>query len=86
MFVAHRLRTIYDSGETPSLPLPRKQGTKIPGRLALTGTDQIIVLQNGAVAETPGSHEQLINSGGVYSSLWAGEFFLSLFLSPLIPF
>ncbi|KAL0634574.1 Iron-sulfur clusters transporter atm1, mitochondrial [Maublancomyces gigas] len=46
VFVAHRLRTIYDS-------------------------DQIIVLQNGAVAETPGSHEQLINSGGVYSSLWA---------------
>lgn len=25
------------------------------------------------MAETPGSHEQLINSGGVYSSLWAGE-------------
>ncbi|RPA98937.1 P-loop containing nucleoside triphosphate hydrolase protein [Choiromyces venosus 120613-1] len=54
VFVAHRLRTIFDS-------------------------DQIIVLRDGSVAEPPGTHEQLINSGGVYSSLWAGEFFFSFF-------
>jgi len=36
-------------------------------------TDQIIVLRDGSVAEPPGTHEQLVNSGGVYSSLWAGE-------------
>ncbi|KAF8537079.1 P-loop containing nucleoside triphosphate hydrolase protein [Trichophaea hybrida] len=45
VFVAHRLRTIFDS-------------------------DQIIVLENGTVAEQPGTHEQLINTGGVYSTLW----------------
>ncbi|RPB15180.1 iron-sulfur clusters transporter atm1 [Morchella conica CCBAS932] len=48
VFVAHRLRTIYDS-------------------------DQIIVLKDGTVAEKPGTHEQLINSGGVYSTLWAAQ-------------
>ncbi|KAI5806147.1 P-loop containing nucleoside triphosphate hydrolase protein [Geopyxis carbonaria] len=48
VFVAHRLRTIFDS-------------------------DQIIVLSAGTVAEPPGTHEQLINSGGVYSSLWAAQ-------------
>lgn len=32
------------------------------------------MLKDGSVAETPGTHEQLINTGGVYSSLWAGEF------------
>lgn len=68
MFVAHRLRTIYDSGTPPPiLPSPPVLG-------ALIGVDQIIVLKDGSVAETPGTHEQLINTGGVYSSLWAGEF------------
>lgn len=47
VFVAHRLRTIYDS-------------------------DQIIVLQDGRVAES-GSHGQLIDRNGVYSQLWNGE-------------
>ena len=48
VFVAHRLRTIYDS-------------------------DIIIVLNEGSVAES-GTHEQLINQGGVYSELWSGKF------------
>ncbi|KAL7270766.1 Iron-sulfur clusters transporter atm1, mitochondrial [Rhizina undulata] len=48
VFVAHRLRTIFDS-------------------------DQIIVLKDGTVAEPPGTHEQLINTGGVYSCLWAAQ-------------
>ncbi|KAA8906424.1 P-loop containing nucleoside triphosphate hydrolase protein [Sphaerosporella brunnea] len=52
VFVAHRLRTIFDS-------------------------DQIIVLKDGTVAEPPGTHEQLINTGGVYSTLW-GMFIHSL--------
>lgn len=48
VFVAHRLRTIYDS-------------------------DVIIVLKDGNVAEQ-GTHERLIDSGGVYSELWSGEY------------
>ncbi|KAH7063056.1 iron ABC-transporter-like protein [Macrophomina phaseolina] len=47
VFVAHRLRTIYDS-------------------------DLIIVLKDGQVAEQ-GTHEQLIDRGGVYSELWSAQ-------------
>jgi ABC-type transport system involved in cytochrome bd biosynthesis fused ATPase/permease subunit len=47
VFIAHRLRTIYDC-------------------------DLIIVLENGQVAES-GTHEDLINRGGIYSRLWSGE-------------
>lgn len=47
VFVAHRLRTIFDS-------------------------DKIIVLQNGHVAES-GTHTQLIEEGGVYSTLWHAQ-------------
>jgi len=47
IFVAHRLRTIYDS-------------------------DIIIVLKDGVVAEQ-GTHERLIDSGGVYSELWSAQ-------------
>lgn len=76
--MAHRLRTIYDSGRFPS-PLPEPK--KLITRERSSFTDQIIVLKDGSVAETPGTHEQLINTGGVYSSLWAGEFsFPSLLL------
>ncbi|KAI9764813.1 MAG: Iron-sulfur clusters transporter atm1, mitochondrial [Candelina submexicana] len=45
VFVAHRLRTIYDS-------------------------DRIILLQEGNVAES-GTHNELIDMGGVYSELWS---------------
>lgn len=44
VFVAHRLRTIYDS-------------------------DQIIVLQNGRVAES-GKHVDLVERNGTYAHLW----------------
>ena len=47
MFVAHRLRTIYDS-------------------------DVIIVLRDGNVAEL-GTHEKLIDRGGLYSELWSAQ-------------
>lgn len=47
VFVAHRLRTIYDS-------------------------DVILVLKDGSVVEQ-GTHERLIDSGGVYSELWSGK-------------
>ncbi|KAJ9664834.1 Iron-sulfur clusters transporter atm1, mitochondrial [Coniosporium apollinis] len=47
VFVAHRLRTIYDS-------------------------DLIIVLSGGQVAES-GTHENLIDKGGVYSELWSAQ-------------
>lgn len=46
VFVAHRLRTIYDC-------------------------DVVIVLREGSVAES-GTHEVLINRGGLYSELWSG--------------
>ena len=49
VFVAHRLRTIFDA-------------------------DLIIVLTEGRVAEM-GTHQQLIDTGGVYSELWSGELF-----------
>jgi len=54
VFIAHRLRTIYDA-------------------------DLIIVLKEGSVAEQ-GTHEELINRGGLYSELWSGK---SLPLMPL---
>ncbi|CAK3908523.1 Iron-sulfur clusters transporter atm1, mitochondrial [Lecanosticta acicola] len=47
VFIAHRLRTIYDS-------------------------DVIIVLQEGRVAEQ-GTHERLVDSGGVYGELWSAQ-------------
>ncbi|KAK8152457.1 ABC transporter [Phyllosticta citrichinensis] len=47
VFVAHRLRTIYDS-------------------------DLIIVLRDGQVAEQ-GTHEQLIDTGGLYGELWSAQ-------------
>ena len=47
VFVAHRLRTIFDS-------------------------DKIIVLQDGHVAES-GTHTQLIEAGGLYSTLWHAQ-------------
>ncbi|KAF2025425.1 P-loop containing nucleoside triphosphate hydrolase protein [Setomelanomma holmii] len=47
VFVAHRLRTIYDS-------------------------DVIIVLREGSVAES-GTHEKLIDRGGLYSELWSAQ-------------
>ncbi|KAF1848319.1 iron-sulfur clusters transporter-like protein atm1 [Cucurbitaria berberidis CBS 394.84] len=47
IFVAHRLRTIYDS-------------------------DVIIVLREGNVAES-GTHQQLIDSSGLYSELWSAQ-------------
>jgi ATP-binding cassette subfamily B (MDR/TAP) protein 7 len=47
VFVAHRLRTIYDS-------------------------DVIIVLKEGNVAES-GTHEKLIDRGGLYSELWSAQ-------------
>ena len=47
MFVAHRLRTIYDS-------------------------DVIIVLREGKVAES-GTHEKLIDRGGLYGELWSAQ-------------
>ena len=47
IFVAHRLRTIFDS-------------------------DKIIVLHNGHVAES-GTHTELIDEGGVYSTLWHAQ-------------
>ena len=47
VFVAHRLRTIFDS-------------------------DKIIVLLGGHVAES-GTHNQLIEGGGVYSKLWQAQ-------------
>jgi ATP-binding cassette subfamily B (MDR/TAP) protein 7 len=52
VFVAHRLRTIYDS-------------------------DKIIVLKEGQVAES-GTHRELIDTGGVYSELWSGEYSITL--------
>lgn len=48
VFVAHRLRTIFDA-------------------------DVIIVLREGKVAEM-GTHQELVDSGGVYSELWSGKF------------
>jgi len=53
VFVAHRLRTVYDA-------------------------DLIIVLSEGRVAES-GTHQQLINRGGMYSELWAGKWSFDLF-------
>ncbi|KAF2232345.1 ABC transporter-like protein [Viridothelium virens] len=47
VFIAHRLRTIYDS-------------------------DLIIVLRDGKMVES-GTHERLIDSGGVYSELWSAQ-------------
>lgn len=47
VFVAHRLRTIYDA-------------------------DLIIVLKEGSVAEQ-GTHQELIDQGGLYSELWSGK-------------
>jgi len=47
VFVAHRLRTIYDA-------------------------DIIIVLRDGAVAES-GTHQQLMERGGLYSELWSTQ-------------
>ncbi|GAM85731.1 hypothetical protein ANO11243_037390 [Dothideomycetidae sp. 11243] len=52
VFVAHRLRTIFDS-------------------------DLIIVLRDGHMVEQ-GSHEKLVDSGGLYSELWSTQEMLFL--------
>ncbi|KAI7533477.1 Iron-sulfur clusters transporter atm1 [Hortaea werneckii] len=52
VFVAHRLRTIWDS-------------------------DVIIVLQDGVVAEQ-GTHEELVDSAGIYGELWSKQEMLFL--------
>ncbi|KAK6357261.1 Iron-sulfur clusters transporter atm1, mitochondrial [Orbilia javanica] len=52
VFVAHRLRTIFDS-------------------------DQIIVLKDGVVAEQ-GTHQELVDGGTVYASMWAAQEVLSI--------
>ncbi|KAJ6264644.1 hypothetical protein Dda_0793 [Drechslerella dactyloides] len=52
VFVAHRLRTIYDS-------------------------DSIIVLKDGVVAEQ-GTHQQLVDGGTIYASMWAAQEVLSV--------
>jgi ATP-binding cassette, subfamily B (MDR/TAP), member 7 len=52
VFVAHRLRTIYDS-------------------------DLIIVLRDGKVAEQ-GTHDNLVDSDGIYSELWSAQEMLFL--------
>ena len=55
VFIAHRLRTIYDS-------------------------DLIIVLREGRVAEQ-GTHQELIDRGGLYSELWSGKLLIVLILN-----
>ncbi|KAH0542076.1 Iron-sulfur clusters transporter atm1, mitochondrial [Glutinoglossum americanum] len=57
VFVAHRLRTIFDSGTSDA------DGV---------GTDQIIVMKDGRVAER-GTHDQLIEAGTLYSELWNAQ-------------
>lgn len=75
VFVAHRLRTIFDSGG--SYPL-------YPRRCMLTvaaHTDQIIVLSQGHVAEQ-GTHTKLLEKAGLYSELWSGECLWSIHRQP----
>ncbi|KAF3099928.1 Iron-sulfur clusters transporter atm1, mitochondrial, variant 2 [Orbilia oligospora] len=57
VFVAHRLRTIFDS-------------------------DQIIVLKDGVVAEQ-GTHQELVDGGTVYASMWAGKSSLKILIGLL---
>ena len=40
----------------------------------ISDSDEIIVLNNGSVAEA-GTHGQLIDGGGIYSELWHGQYF-----------
>ncbi|KAH0566383.1 Iron-sulfur clusters transporter atm1, mitochondrial [Trichoglossum hirsutum] len=68
VFVAHRLRTIFDSGAL-KIQCPTPKGRNGINRMRI---DQIIVMKNGQVAER-GTHDELIEAGTLYSELWNGK-------------
>ncbi|KAI9790043.1 MAG: Iron-sulfur clusters transporter atm1, mitochondrial [Piccolia ochrophora] len=84
VFVAHRLRTIYDSGNSVPLTIlspsrtwqtnfaPHPDQSYTERDETHTYTDQIIVLQDGSVAES-GTHTDLLEHGGVYAGLWSAQ-------------
>jgi ATP-binding cassette, subfamily B, multidrug efflux pump len=59
--------------ENPPAPTEGKTVIAIAHRLStLTEMDRLVVLEQGAIAET-GSHGELLQQGGLYASLWARQ-------------
>jgi len=73
IFIAHRLRTVVEAGKLCSSTLFRFHDTHYMCRL-----DVIIVMKDGQVVEQ-GTHEELLDLGGLYSSMWQKQASLELF-------
>ena len=65
VFIAHRLKTVVEAGAS-GLPAYIRQRWFLSLRLAL---DLILVFKDGIVVER-GTHEELLQHGGLYSSMW----------------
>lgn len=65
IFIAHRLKTVVEAGtlDTPTHTGPRRF------LILCIPLDLILVFNNGTVVEQ-GTHEELLQRGGLYSSMW----------------
>lgn len=65
IFIAHRLKTVVEAGTSDISVWMRLRWFLIP----CIAIDLILVFKDGVVVEQ-GTHEELLQRGGLYSSMW----------------